>query len=131
MHPLACVVWMGQYLLGYGVTATGASVALKVVPQASGEVATAKRLASASPTLPVVPVLRIVDHFRTVLGTSMAVLVMPYVTPMLQWVKSATPGDVRLVIASMGEVCCPTRLLLVCERVWGSFGHQVDTNWMG
>lgn len=99
---------------------------MKVVPRASDEVATARRLAlSACPALPVVPVLRVVDHVRSVLGTSMAVLVMPFLTPMLEWVQSSTLGDFLLAIASMGEVRCAVSQRVLLSAVLDSFPTNV------
>ena len=98
------------------------------MPRASDEVATARRLAlsaSGCPALPVVPVLRVVDHVRSVLGTSMAVLVMPYMTPMLEWVQSSTLGDFLLAIASMGEVRCAVSQRVLLSAVLDSFPTNV------
>ena len=75
---------------------------LKAVPQASGELANVVRLAS-SP-LPLVPVLRVVDNFRAVLGTPMALVVMPYHQPLLEWECTASDQDLLRVVASACEV---------------------------
>ena len=78
-------------------------VVLKAVEQDSRELAIVRRVQSTS--LPIVRVLRVVDDYCSVLGSPMALLVMPYHTPLLDWVRTASAEDVSLAVASMCEVC--------------------------
>ncbi len=72
------------------------------MPQASGELANVVRLASYP--LPLVPALRVVDNFGVVLGAPMALLVMPYHVPLLEWERTASAHDLLLVVGSACEV---------------------------
>ena len=76
---------------------------LKAVEQDSVELANVRRLQSTS--LPVVGVIRVVDNFCSVLGNSMALLVMPDLEPLLEWITTASARDFSLVVVRMCEVC--------------------------
>ena len=52
------------------------------------------------------PVVNVVDNFRMVLGRWMSVVVMPYLTPLSDWMEVASSEALLCVVASICEVRC-------------------------
>ena len=77
---------------------------LKVVPQDSAERDNVRLFASKG--LPLVPVVNVIDNFRMVLGRWMSIIVMPCLTPLMNWMEGASSEALLRVVASICEVCC-------------------------